>query len=252
MIRKAVLLTAALCLAVGIGTAHAIPTLQIYIEGATYDSNTDTWVLTNGGNFRLWVIGDVGSYGTIEDVMISCAVATSEVGTGTLALVGSTADGDGNYNGVDDPSTASNPTLMIDPNVTANDGDQPIDGNGDPLPTHGIYGAGTSFYQFSLGDFTLTDSQIGDFNGADPFPLTFPSSGQINVYDVTVTGFTSVHFDAFDHFQQNDQHVKYVFAPFSHDGETGGGGGGGGDTPEPGTIALFGMGLAGLAIARRK
>jgi hypothetical protein len=220
MIRKAVLLTAALCLAMGIGTAHAIPTLQIYIEGATYDDATETWVLSGDGTFRLWVIGDVESYGTIEDVMMTAAVLTSEVGTGTITVEGTTVDGDDQYNGVDDPSDAGG----VLAGALHGDGEIPVMGDGGDLPAHGIYGAGTSFYQYSLGDFDLTDSQIGDYNGDDPFPASHPSTGQINAYDITITGFTQVHFDAFDHIE-GGREAQYKFAPFSHDGEGGGGGG---------------------------
>jgi PEP-CTERM motif len=253
MMRKAVLLTAALCLMFGIGTANAIPILQIYIEGATYDEDSETWVVTNDGSFRVWVIGNVdgeGGAGTIEDVMLTAAVSTSEAtGGGTIALDGTNSDG---YNGIDDESDAADPGA----GVLSADGAIPVMGDGQDLPTHGIYGdAGTSFYQWSLGDFTLTDSHVVDFtNDPDPFDdIGLDDEGEIRVYEVTVSGFTTIHFDVFDHVEGGND-GKYVFAPFSHDGEAGGGGGGGGggSGPEPGTIALFGMGLAGLAVARRK
>ena len=66
-----------------VGSAMAIPALQLYIEGATYDDNTETWVLSGEDDFKLWVIGDVGSYGTISDVKLAGAVATSELGGGS-------------------------------------------------------------------------------------------------------------------------------------------------------------------------
>jgi hypothetical protein len=248
MIRKVVLLTAALCLSVGVGPAHAINILQIYIEGATYDAGTQTWVVENDGNFRLWVIGNVdgeGGAGTIEDVMLTAAVSTAEAQAGgTVALDGTSSDG---YNGIDDPSDAADPGA----GTLSADGAVPITGDGSPLSTHGIYGsAGTSFYQWSLGDFTLTDSHIIDFTANNPFAdIGADNEGEIRVYDVTVSGFTTIHFDAFDHVEGGND-GRYVFAPFSHDGEANGGGGGG--APEPGTMALFGLGLAGFAVARRK
>ena len=71
--------------------------------------------------------------------------------------------------------------------------------------------------------------------------------GQINVYRVEITGYDMVHFDAFDHMVSGD-HIRYVKAPFSHDAS----GGGTPPIPEPGTLALLGGGLAGLAMRRRR
>lgn len=111
-------------------------------------------------------------------------------------------------------------------------------GNGRPLPTHGIYGPGVKFYEWSLGNFTEIDSPIGDFiNG---FPTSFPSWGQINAYTVKVSGFSWVHFDAYDHIVMSNPGAKYVFAPFSHDAEY---------TPEPASMLLL---LAGSALLLRR
>jgi hypothetical protein len=66
---------------------------------------------------------------------------------------------------------------------------------------------------------TLTDSPIGNF--IDSFPTELPSWGQINAYDITLSGFpagTVVHFDAFDSIQSVNR-TRAVFAPFSHDAE---------------------------------
>ena len=52
--------------------AHAVPVLQIYIEGATYDTNTETWT-TSDTEFDLWVIGDVDAHGTIFDVKLTAS-----------------------------------------------------------------------------------------------------------------------------------------------------------------------------------
>jgi len=55
----------ALGLLVAMGSAaHAVPALQLYIEGATYDTDSESWVVSST-DFRLWVIGDVGHTGTI-------------------------------------------------------------------------------------------------------------------------------------------------------------------------------------------
>ena len=119
---------------------------------------------------------------------------------------------------------------------TSADGAVPLLGDGSPLATHGIYGPGVSFLEFNLGDFTLTDSPIGDYQG---LPVSFPELGPISVYSVSVTGFESgVHFDVYDHIVvgKDGAQLKYVFAPFSHDAEV----------PEPaaGLLLLLGPALA--------
>lgn len=76
----AVLLTVVI---VGANKVGAIPTLQLYIEGATYDPVTETWVITQP-EFTLWVIGDVGHFGTIYDVKLAAAVRSDEYGSITL------------------------------------------------------------------------------------------------------------------------------------------------------------------------
>src|SRR3990172_11108618 len=93
MIIKSVFIGAVTLLMVGdflISTAMAIPTLQLYIEGSTYDTDTDTWVIATTSPFKLWVIGDVGAYGPITDVKLSAAVSTSEIVGSSISLSSST------------------------------------------------------------------------------------------------------------------------------------------------------------------
>jgi len=212
----------------GVDRATALPTLQLYIEGATYDPTNETWVIGKS-EFVLWVIGDVQSYGTIYDVKLAAAVRSDE--SGTISLTPTTTSL------VYDPSIPPNPTPTE--NFPSPDGAVPIMRDGRPLPSHGIYGPGVKFYEWSLGDFALIDSPIGDFT--DGFPTEFPKYGQINAYIVTVSGFSWVHFDAYGYIVKPNSGEQSVFAPFSHDAEY---------TPEPAAFVLLLLGS--VLLLRRK
>jgi hypothetical protein len=214
---------AALIAAVAPDPAGAIPALQLYIEGANYDSTTQSWVFV-GDIGVLWVLGNVGQVGPITDVRLTAAFPSGL--TGTISLTGTTATsgmlpapGDPSQPPdpppVPDPSSAFSPDSPCGPNGT--DGTIPCMSDSKTLPSHGQYGAGIQWREFDLGDFTLTDSPIGDF--IDAFPSTFPSMGQINAYRFEISGFppgTVIHFDAFDGIVSGNK-VRSVFAPFSHD-----------------------------------
>ena len=209
-------------------SSNAIPTLQIYIEGATYDHDIESWI-TDKQDLVLWVIGNTGAKGPILDVQLSAAYMTGQAGS--ISVTGT------NTGLVADPSVSPTPGA---PYMSA-DGEIPIMSDGSQLPRHGTYGAGVSFMQWSLGDFTLTDSRIGDF--VDGFPTEFPQWGQINAYNINISSSISpVRFDVFNHVEGS---TGALFGPFSH---------GGAVVPEPSTIALIGLGLAGSAFSgwRRK
>jgi hypothetical protein len=115
----------------------------------------------------------------------------------------------------------------------------PIMSNGNPLPGHGIYP--TYFGTYLLGDLTPTaatpvqDMQPGGGGGWSTLGLV------VNI-PVAVSGFSSVHFDVYDHIL-GDTRVR--FAPFSHDAEY---------TPEPGSLLLLLSGagaVLGLGAWRR-
>lgn len=238
--------------------ASADPILQLYLEGATYNTETESWDLTapgssGGAPFRLWAIGNIdgpGGKGAIVDVKLA-AVYDIEVGDIVITLTPTTMGGVGTYGGFIDPSTPQAAILnTTDP--YANEGLVPLLGDGSRLPSHGEYGAGRIWQEFLLGDFDTPDSHSGDFIGG--FPTPGGIGAQINVYDITVTPANggsfgehpfTIHFDLYNHIAGSN-HSK--FAPFSHDGD-----GNSTIAPEPASMTLLGIGcLACIGYTRRR
>jgi hypothetical protein len=263
------ILVLGLALSLWARSAWAVPILQLYLEGGTYNEETQSWELTPAGSssgepFRLWVIGNVdgpGGMGTIKDVRLS-VVYDEGVDIG-ITLMPTTAGGEGSFNGIADPSTPDDPVQFsliqtslgeVDTSETGGivtNGSTPVLGDGSPLPAHGEFGDGRVWREWNLGDMGMTDSDIGDFIGGFPTEL-FADAGMINVYDVTVTGGHGVtlHYDVYNHVEGGN-HVKYKFAPFSHDAD--------GDVnviPEPATLAIWSVlglvGAGGYWRSRRK
>ncbi|NIO82911.1 MAG: hypothetical protein GTN53_20265 [Candidatus Aminicenantes bacterium] len=225
--------------------AQAIPLLQLYVEGATYDITTESWFLETdfSSPFSLWTIGNIdgpGGAGPISNVHLSAAYNDPGSGTVTITLAPSTTGG---FAGYTDPSTPSSPTFI----QTVTDGSVPVLSDGSDLPSHGEYGPGVHWQEFDLGDFVTPDSPIGDFIYTLPAPIFGPGGvglAQINVYEVTVIGNPeSVHFDLYDNVQAGNK-VKAKFAPFSHDATV----------PEPYTATMIFLagGYIGLMGYRRK
>lgn len=215
---------------VGVNKTIAIPVLQLYIEGSVYDPNDETWVITQP-EFTLWVIGNVQQFGTIHDVKLAAAVKSNESGAITLTPTITSV--------VLDPSIPPNPVPTT--NFPSPDGAVPQMYGGRPLPSHGVYGPGAKFYEWSLGDFTETDSPIGDFSNG--FPTEFPKMGQINAYIVKISGFSWVHFDVYGYIVKPNPGAQPVFTPFSHDASY---------TPEPSALVLLLTGMALLLRARKR
>ena len=165
-------------------SAEAVPALQLYVEGAVFDSLTETWVSSSLTDFDLQVIG---ANNPIEDVYLAIAVPTGETGTITIN------------------------SIAIGPFTYGT----PITGDGSPLQSHGIYPA--DFATYFMGDFGLVQP-VYDMQPGAPVNLN-PPMGEIKTVSISISGYSWAHFDAYDHILSRNK-VKYVFAPFSHDAET--------------------------------
>jgi len=217
--------------------SSAIPSLQLYIPGATYDTVTDTWMYP-GLEYDLWAIGAANkkknsvTFVTIEEVKIAAAVKKGQTGTITIQQ----------YLYDDELGEPLVPSDKFFNSI-------PVKGDEDELPRHGIYPS--DFYEFELGDFVLDVEGIPNFTeGYDPDnPVATRAWGKIMKYHVSVTGeYNWVHFDLYDHIIGDN---SALFAPFSHDAHAEDGGGGT-PIPEPATLFLLGTGLIGLGAFGRK
>ena len=205
-------------------SAFAVPGIQLFIDGATYDNATGTWITTSN-TFDLYVIAKDG----ISDVYVSMAIEDFAI-TDNPNAAGVAVNGVGSYN----PWTYGYAPLSNDPATW--------DGGSADLARHGEYPAWYSqFYAGSFGN----SGKIGDATGGTWSPTSgtvAPGNtyGSWRKFSIEVLGTHAIHFDA---FTLNADGTIDQFAPFSHDASA---------IPEPTTVALFGLGLAGVGFLRRR
>jgi len=129
------------------GVALAEPVLQLYIEGAVYDTDTESWykeASSDGSEpVRVWAIGYASQAGElldIVDVKLSIAYSVDWESNGHLPIT-LTPSTTGGYGSFTDPSTPV-PTQLLQYGA---EGTVPMYGppeNLKSLPAHGEYGVG--------------------------------------------------------------------------------------------------------------
>ncbi len=238
MKRLTALAVMSLFLLVIAGNALAVPRLQTYIVGSTYERlhslERDSWI-TNSTNFDLKVVGywnpasggggstalGHGRSGRMYDFMNTYLMISTPIGqAGTVWINGVEMTDFGGY--------WSNLPGELDPNPS--------------LRFHMPAAIGR-FGFMNIGRIDNDQINAYDYMSGS---MTNPGWGDELLLNVVVSGYSWTHFDAVG----VDSHGRTFTNPYSHDASYYN------DrhaTPEPGTLSLLGLGLLGMVpILKRK
>lgn len=217
-------------------SASAIPTLQLDIEGGTYVGGDEESVMTSDPVFTLYAYGTPGSNVSSTDLLsgeyfLSIAIspkidAAMDLGSISVNGVSYDATSDFTY------------------------GTPPLDATANPyLGDHGIYD--TYFLELSfMFDETMTAAAVNVQDDGGNGPDTEGTGMFYIPFEIDMTNLAAgynLHFDLYNLKVKMDGDVtRDDFAPFSHDAGTNI------TVSEPGSLALFGLGLLGLGLMARR
>jgi len=236
------------------GQVRAVPTLQLFSPDAHYDVRNSYWE-SIVEPFELWVVGAQSPEWVSEVSDVSLLVAVPAAFWDPAAQIH--IDSITSSRAVDaDLNPVSLSVSLTAANLTS------VDGNGNPIattpdalgifnnfPDHGIYPA--YFWQVPLPDLMIGAVQEDVYDFGEDFdlanlPPSAPDVGDVQYYRITYSPYDPDFMFEIDLIGlAHNGHAQWRFAPFSHTAVAW-------PLPEPSTIILLGLSLAGMGLLRRR